>query len=76
MPSVLSKQYSVYDLFMMRVADKDNFYEKQACATAHRNKNQVYKPILAYAKQCKTYDELTKFIIRTRMSFKIRPTTT
>jgi len=76
MPSVLSKQYSVYDLFMMRVMDKDNFYKTNSVATAHKNKNQVYKPILAYAKQCKTYDELTKFIIRTRMSFKIRPTTT
>lgn len=76
MPSVLSKQYSVYDLFIMRVMDKDNFYEKHSVATAVRNKNQVYKPILAYAKQCKTYDELSKFIIRTRMSFKIRPTTT
>ncbi len=69
MPSVLSKQYSVYDLFMMRVMDKDNFYKTNSVATAHKNKNQVYKPILAYAKQCKTYDELCKFIIRTNNKF-------
>jgi len=75
MPSVLSKQYSVYDLFIMRVMNKDNFYKTKPCATAERNKNMVYQPIIAFAKQCQTYEQLSEFIQKQRTTFKYKPTT-
>ncbi len=64
MPSVLSKQYSVYDLFMLRVVDEDDFLLTNKTATAKSNYNTVYKTLFQVTKQCNTYDEFIKIYHR------------
>ena len=60
--SVLSKQYSVLDLYMLRDVEKDTFYKVNKCREALTNFKIAYQPIFNHAKDCKTYEELAHWI--------------